>query len=47
MSISFIEGRYIAVVTAVGATTVTPAVVTTSAESIAQAQDSKINSIGS
>jgi hypothetical protein len=46
VSISFIEGKYIAVVTTVANSTVTPAVIKTSAESIAQAQDSKITSIG-
>jgi hypothetical protein len=47
VSISFIEGRYIAVVTTVANSTVTSDVIKTSAESIAQAQDSKITSIGS
>lgn len=46
VSISFIEGKYIAVVTTVANSTVSPAVIKTSAESIAQAQDSKITSIG-
>ncbi len=45
-SISFVEGRYIAVVTAVGSGTATPDVVRASAESIAQAQDNKINGTG-
>ena len=47
VSISFIEGLYIVVVTTVGDSTVTRDVVKTSAESIAVAQDNKINSIGS
>ena len=46
VSISFIEGKYIAVVTTVGASTATPDVIKTSAESIAQAQDNKITSVG-
>ena len=47
VSISFIEGQYIVVVTTVADSTVTPDVVKTSAESIALAQDNKIKSIGS
>ncbi len=46
VAISFIEGSYIVVVTTVGNSTATTDVVKTSAESIALAQDNKINSIG-
>jgi hypothetical protein len=46
VSISFIEGKYIAVVTTVGMSTTTPDVIKTSAESIAQAQDNKITRLG-
>lgn len=46
VSIAFIEGKYIAVVTAVTGT-LTPDVLKTTAESIAKTQDQKINSIGS
>ena len=46
VAISFVEGRYIAVVTSVGSNTARPDSVKTCAESIAQAQDNKINAMG-
>ena len=47
VAISFIEGRYIAVVTTLAHSSAPAALVKTTAESIANAQDSKIKSIGS
>ncbi len=45
-SISFIEGRYIAVVTVVASGSGTATMAQSTAESVAQAQDSKMNSVG-
>jgi hypothetical protein len=46
-SISFVEGRFIAVVTVIGNGTATSATAQSTAESVAKAEDARINSIGS
>jgi hypothetical protein len=44
---SFVEGRFIAVVTVIGNGSATSSVAQSTAESVAKAEDAKINSIGS
>jgi hypothetical protein len=46
-SLSFVEGRYIAVVTVIATGSADSAAAQSTAESVAQAEDTKINSVGS